>query len=357
MDLTSLLSLAQAAGLLLVAGAVLAAGAGLGGALISLLVVNGLAAAAMALVIRPYLLTGEQVGQSAARLFLTAFPYGVLAILAILYFRVDIIMLASLSGAEAAGRYNAALRLFEAGLVLPAALSGALFPVMSRQLIDGDLVGLLVSYRQAVRLLLLVAVPAAAAMIFFAGWTMSLFFGQDYAGAGPVLLVLGLSWILFFINAPLGNLLAASKLMPRFLPYAAANTGLNIGLNFWLIPPDGGLGRGPGHPGLRDQRPDHPAIFRRPKSWAGPPHCSRRAGGRFWPPPGRRSSGCCPSATPGRRCGRSSPDWPSTPAWSWPWARSRPRTGNSSAACWAAGGPRPGRRTRNFKEEEDSCLK
>ena len=242
MDLTSGLSLIQAAGTTLLVGGVILLGCGLKGSLISLLAINLAAAGLITLVLRPYLLNQEPEPRSAGRLFIHAFPYGLLALLNILYFRVDVIMLTGLRGAVAAGEYSAALRLFEAGLILPAALGGALFPVMARQLATGEMNGLLVSYKQAVRLLVIVGLPAAVAATFYSVWVMGLFFGPAYAGSGGILMLLGWSWILFFINAPLGNLLAASNLMPKFVPFAAANTGLNIGLNFWLIPAYGAMG-------------------------------------------------------------------------------------------------------------------
>ncbi|MBW1713100.1 MAG: flippase, partial [Deltaproteobacteria bacterium] len=236
MDLTSSLSLLQAAGTTLLVGGAVLLGWGLGGAFSALAVVNLAAAGGLVLMARPYLLSDEPEEKSPWRLFTTAFPYGLLALLTILYFRVDIIMLAGFKGPEAAGQYNAALRLFDAGLILPVALSGALFPVMSRQMAAGEMSGLLASYSQAVRLLMIVALPAAAAGWFFSGWVVRLFFGPAYAQAGPVLVILALSWVLFFINAPVGNILAASNLMPKFVPWAAANTALNVVLNLWLIP-------------------------------------------------------------------------------------------------------------------------
>jgi len=242
MDVSSALSLIQAAGGALFVGGVVWLGQGLWAALWTLVAVNLASAGLMLWRLRPFLPGREIETRSAWRLFASAFPYGLLALLTILYFRVDVIMLASLRGAQAAGHYNAAYRLFEAGLILPAALTGALFPIMARQLAAGERGALAASFSQAVRFLVILALPAAVAMTFYAPWLMDLFFGQAYVQAAGVLTVLGWSWIFFFINAPVGNLLAASDLMPRFVPWAAANTGLNIGLNFWLIPPYGPAG-------------------------------------------------------------------------------------------------------------------
>jgi len=242
MDITSGLSLAQSLATTLVVGGVVWLGLGLGGALGSLVVVNLAAAGIMVWWLMPFLRGGEVEPKSTWRLFTTAFPYGLMALLAILYFRVDVIMLAGMRGTGEAGQYNAAYRLFEAGLIIPAALTGALFPLMSRQLAALEKSKLAASFSQAVKFLVVLALPAAVACTFYSGWLTELLFGPDYGQAGRVLIVLSWSWLFFFINAPVGNLLAASDLMPRIVPWAAANTGLNIVLNLWLIPRYGPVG-------------------------------------------------------------------------------------------------------------------
>lgn len=242
MGLTSALSLGQAGLSALAVIVIVLAGGGVIGALIGLTAVNLAAAWWMTRLARPFLLDETPEPRSARRLFATAFPYGLLALLAIIYFRLDVIMITSLRGAAEAGYYNAAFRLFEAGWILPSALAGALFPLMSRQLAGDDRAGLSRTYGQAVRLLTLASAPAAAAMIFYGGRLTTGLFGAEYGPSGPVLTVLGLSWLLFFVNAPIGNVLAASGLMAKFVPWAAANIGLNVVLNLVLIPPFGAVG-------------------------------------------------------------------------------------------------------------------
>jgi O-antigen/teichoic acid export membrane protein len=242
MDLTSGLSLVQALAATCLIGGVVLLGRGLPGAAVTLCLINLAAAGAAIWLVRPFLLGAQEEPRTSWQLFKTAFPYGLLALLTIIYFRIDVIMLAGLKGAQEAGHYNAALRLFEAGVIIPSALAGALFPVMSRQLASREMDGLLLSHTQALKLMGLIAMPAAAAGWRFSPWLVDLFFGPDYGPAGPVLALLSVCWVLFFINIPLGNLLAASNLMPKFVPWAAANTGLNVVLNLLLIPPLGAVG-------------------------------------------------------------------------------------------------------------------
>ena len=244
-DLAAKLSLGQG---VVWAGAVCGAvllGGGVVGAATAWLAGHLIFAGATVVVIKP-LMVGPGEPKAETRppltLFRQAFPYGLLTVLHVLYSRVDVIMLSSMTGLAAAGVYGAALRLFEAGLIISSALAAALLPVIARQLHDGLIDRLLAGYGRAVRLLTIVALPAALMTLFFGGWIMNLFFGSDFASSGPVLTVLGLSWIMAFINAPLGAILASSTMMGRFAPWIAANTGLNVLLNWWLIPVHGPVG-------------------------------------------------------------------------------------------------------------------
>ncbi len=242
MGLTSVVSLAQALAAMLLIGGLLLLGGGLFSAVSGLAAVNLGAAALILWLCRPFLFRESAEELSAWRLLTKAFPYGLLTILTIIYFRIDVVMLSGMRGSQEAGLYNAALRLFDAGLIIPTALAGALFPVMSRQLARRETQGLIISHSRAIHLLALVGLPAAAAGWIYADWLTGLFYGPAYAPAGPVLALLSLGWILFFVNIPLGNLLAASEIMSKFIPFAAANTALNVALNFILIPNYGAVG-------------------------------------------------------------------------------------------------------------------
>ena len=59
-------------------------------------------------------------------------PYGLLAVLGLLYFRIDAILLSYLRGSFETGIYGAAYRFLEAVIFIPTAFSLALFPVLSR---------------------------------------------------------------------------------------------------------------------------------------------------------------------------------------------------------------------------------
>jgi O-antigen/teichoic acid export membrane protein len=59
-------------------------------------------------------------------------PFALWSILALIYFRVDAIMLEEMRGLHELGIYGAAYRLFEVGATLPVAITAALLPAYSR---------------------------------------------------------------------------------------------------------------------------------------------------------------------------------------------------------------------------------
>lgn len=65
-------------------------------------------------------------------LFREAASFAVYGLLFQLYFRIDVVILSALRPASDVGQYVAAFRVIEALLVVPAALMGALYPVLSR---------------------------------------------------------------------------------------------------------------------------------------------------------------------------------------------------------------------------------
>jgi O-antigen/teichoic acid export membrane protein len=78
--------------------------------------------------------------------------------------------------------------------------------------------------------------PVTIVVSFFSKEIIVLVYGHAYLPSAAALSMLIWSLFLIFLNAPVGNIIATSKLIHAFLPYAVGNTLLNIVLNFFLIP-------------------------------------------------------------------------------------------------------------------------
>jgi O-antigen/teichoic acid export membrane protein len=151
------------------------------------------------------------------------------------YYKSDVLLLSSLSGNEAVGVYSAAYRVLDALMFLPAALMGALFPILSRLSADKNTNWPHI-LESAVRHLAILGIPAATGTIVISAAVTQLLYGNGWAESTEVLQILMLSWALVFINAPCGVLLnALGKPMLSF-GVIAAGICVNVMLNLVFIP-------------------------------------------------------------------------------------------------------------------------
>jgi O-antigen/teichoic acid export membrane protein len=162
-------------------------------------------------------------------------PFGILFILSIIYFKADILMLARMQGSTAVGLYEGAYKFIDSAIFIPASIVSVLLPVMARTFAT-DRTSYHNVYVHSTRLLAMAILPVIVFVTFIAGEILVLVYKPDYLPAAPALSLL--IWTLFFmfINAPVSNIIATSNLMRAFLPYAVANTLLNVVLNLWFIP-------------------------------------------------------------------------------------------------------------------------
>lgn len=154
----------------------------------------------------------------------------------------DVLMLAPLAGMEAVGFYGAAMRVTFVQLFPMIALSTVLTPRISAAIAAGQHMKLKRMMRLGIGAALLVSVPASAALIFFAAPIMSFIYGTDFQPGAPVLAVLSAGQIAAAISAITSSFLIVSGLQMRFAYLTMIALGVNLALNFALIPLYGGLG-------------------------------------------------------------------------------------------------------------------
>ncbi len=164
-----------------------------------------------------------------------SFPFGIFFVLSVIYFKADIIMLSKMQGSVAVGFYEGAYKFIEASMFIPVSIVNVLLPVMSRCFVT-DKTSYTSVYIHSSRILAIGILPVTIFVAFFSKEIILLVYGEAYFPSVSALSLL--IWALFFIfvNAPAGNIIATSKMMHAFLPYAIGNTLLNILLNLLLIP-------------------------------------------------------------------------------------------------------------------------
>jgi O-antigen/teichoic acid export membrane protein len=168
-----------------------------------------------------------------------AAPFAVTGIVAILYTRIDLLMLAHWQGDLAAGLYGAAYRVWEALGILPASLLDALFPELSRVGADRENhAPLRALYRRGRMLVWLLIGLVAAPCWVFAPHLMALLYGQsaDTAIASALFRALLISFPFTYLYLLNGHLLYAVGQQLWVTKAMIAATAANALLNALLIP-------------------------------------------------------------------------------------------------------------------------
>lgn len=170
-----------------------------------------------------------------------AWPFASLAILVVIYFRIDSIMLFAMKGQAALGQYGAAYRLMEAGLLIPLTLAGTALPSVARLLSErtDDVIR---ASERAIQFLTVVSIPAAVFGAILAPQLVTILYGPGFTEAAGVLRILVFTLIAVFASSVTSSLITGSA-HPEINTYIAAiMVVLNVALNLYLIPQWSGLG-------------------------------------------------------------------------------------------------------------------
>lgn len=158
-------------------------------------------------------------------------PYGVLIVLGLIYFRVDVLLLSYLRGSFDTGIYGVAYRFLEAALIIPTALSTALFPVFSKTTEK--------TYKLYKRSVLILAILSffVLAMYYVLLPSFIKIFLPNYALSIDVIKILTLSTPFFFISSLQATfLMSQEKLLNHLIKVSIFMIVLIVILDLFLIP-------------------------------------------------------------------------------------------------------------------------
>lgn len=174
-----------------------------------------------------------------------SYPFALTSIIAMVYARIDLLLLGLWLGESAAGWYGAAYKLWETAGLLPASLLEAMFPEMSR--LSGNEAGLAQLrrlFRRGSAVLLAAGLALGLIGMLAAGPLVTLVYGRS-GGYGAVVLpfqVLIAAAPALFLYLLSGHALYAVG-QQRRVTVAMLVIGLvNIGLNLFVIPRWGFVG-------------------------------------------------------------------------------------------------------------------
>jgi O-antigen/teichoic acid export membrane protein len=164
-----------------------------------------------------------------------AIPIAVVGGMAVVYDRVDVLMLSKLTSATETAYYSVPYTMVKLTWAVPSVIALAFFPLFTQlrreDPAEGERTFLLV-----MRIFFFLAVPAAVGIAFSGADVIPFAFGSRYDESVPVLAILAWTIVFSFQNYILWYGILATHRERAVLPIQATGLALNIALNFALIP-------------------------------------------------------------------------------------------------------------------------
>ncbi len=162
-------------------------------------------------------------------------PYGLLAVMGLIYFKVDSLMLSYLKGNFETGIYGAAYRFLEAVIFVPSTVGLVLFPMLSKIHHRGS-AELRTLFKDIFLYMGSIGVVTSIGFIFLLPIVVELFLPR-YLLSIPVIQILSLAIPFIFIHVPLSQILLSSdKYLKQVIIASFLPLGFNILANLILIP-------------------------------------------------------------------------------------------------------------------------
>jgi O-antigen/teichoic acid export membrane protein len=172
----------------------------------------------------------------ARRLLKAGTPYFLQTVFAIIYYRVDAVMLSLMVPENVVGWYGAAYKFLDVLMFLPAIFSAAVFPVLSRLHSDSSNDHATVASK-SLNFLIVTGIPLSIGVFAFSQEIIHLFFGVgEYEPSILLLQIFSVGMILVYIDFILGAALFASDRQRQWTIVALCAVFINPLLNYFMIP-------------------------------------------------------------------------------------------------------------------------
>lgn len=166
---------------------------------------------------------------------LGSLPYGLLGILGLLYFRVDIILLSYIKGSFETGIYGAAYRFLESITFIPSAFSLAIFPILSK-LHTCDIHQARKLYFRSLRIMGVLGIIVFLGYILILPKIVSIFL-PNYLSSIQAISILAVSIPFMFAHVPaVSVLLSTDKYLKQVILLSIFTLVFNIIANLIFIP-------------------------------------------------------------------------------------------------------------------------
>jgi O-antigen/teichoic acid export membrane protein len=170
-----------------------------------------------------------------------ALPIAATGGMAVIYDRVDILMLSQLANTRAVAIYNVPLTILQYSMIIPAVIATAFFPLLAETLRSSPAQARQ-SFGLVARMFILISVPLAIILSAGGETVLTTLFGERYADSAAPLAILAWSIVLGFFNYLLWYSLLAAYREGMKVVIMLVGLVLNVGLNLVLIPAYGPRG-------------------------------------------------------------------------------------------------------------------
>lgn len=164
-----------------------------------------------------------------------ALPIAILNFCILVYFRIDVVMLAHMQDNTAVGLYSAANRLVEALPMIPAALMMSLFPLLSMDY-DQNRASFERLFRKSMKFLSIIIAPIVVFVHLFSEEITRLLYRDSFSESASVLGILVIAQVFVYFNILFTNVFISSRRQKLISWVTVAMAFANVGLNLLLIP-------------------------------------------------------------------------------------------------------------------------
>lgn len=163
------------------------------------------------------------------------------SIFAVIYLKVDQVMLRWFEGSESVGIYAVAAQLSEAWYFVPAAIVASFFPKLIKLREESE-AQFNKRLQQLFDLLFILAACVALIMTLLSEWLILLFFGEHYAESASILVIHIWAAIFIFMRAAFSKWILIQNALIFSLITQGLGAFVNVVLNYFLIPEFGAQG-------------------------------------------------------------------------------------------------------------------
>jgi O-antigen/teichoic acid export membrane protein len=164
-----------------------------------------------------------------------ALPLAIVAVISIVYYNIDIVMLGKMKGEEVAGWYGVSYHLFFALATLTGAFLSAVFPVMSRFFKESEEL-LKEAYQKSFKMMIGTGIPVSIGGFLLSEKIIFFLFGPQYHHSVATLKIFSFLIIFSYLNGLAGYFLTSINRQTLTAKILALTTAMNVSLNFILIP-------------------------------------------------------------------------------------------------------------------------